>query len=276
MFRAQAQSSSSFYGVIELLEQIFYCAVRNMRKSHGNAVFGMVMNVIQATLILVIFIFMFDILGMRRLAVRGDFVLYVMSGVFVFLTHTKAVGAVAGADAPASAMMMHRPMNPVIAICGAALSSLYEQTLAAAVVLFLYSTLYAPQPITIFDPVEAIAIYLLAWISGVVIGLIFYAAKPWQPDVVGILSTIYMRANMIASGKMIAANYASPRLRGMFDWNPLFHTIDQARGAIFLNYNPRYTTLDYPIYTTMLFALIGLMGVFFTRKYASASWGKRR
>ena len=27
----------------------------------------------------------------------------------------------------------------------------------------------------------------------------------------------------------------------IFDWNPLFHTIDQARGFTFINYNPHYS-----------------------------------
>ena len=81
---------------------------------------------------------------------------------------------------------------------------------------------------------------------------------------------------MIASGKMFLANQATAWVRSKFDWNPLYHTIDQARGEIFLNYQPRYTNLEYPIWAVMVCLMIGLMGQFFTRKHASASWGKRR
>ncbi len=117
---------------------------------------------------------------------------------------------------------------------------------------------------------------LLSWFSGAAIGMIFMAARPWQPEIVGILSMIFQRANMIASGKMFVANAAPTNIRNMFDWNPLFHTIDQARGFVFLNYTPRYTDYHYAIKYALICILIGLMAEFFTRQHASASWGKRR
>lgn len=274
MFRSQAREPSRLRSGFELLELIYHTTVRNLRKSRGNAVMGLVMNVVQAALVLTIFVVTFHILGLRRLAIRGDFILYVMSGVFMFLTHTKALGAVSGADGPASPMMMHAPMNPIVAVISAALAALYQQTFAAAVILLFYHTLIAP--ITIHDPAGMMGMFLLSWFSGAAIGLIFYAAKPWQPDVVGILSTIYQRANMIASGKMLVANMATAELRSLFDWNPLFHTIDQGRGYIFLNYHPRYTSIDYPIKVALVCILIGLMAEFFTRRHASASWSKRQ
>jgi ABC-type polysaccharide/polyol phosphate export permease len=72
--------------------------------------------------------------------------------------------------------------------------------------------------------------YLLAWGSGCAIGLIFMALKPWAPDVVTIVQLVYVRANMIASGKMFVANTLPGFMLAMFDWNPLFHIIDQTRG----------------------------------------------
>ena len=75
---------------------------------------------------------------------------------------------------------------------------------------------------------------------------------------------------------MVLANNLPPARRNWFDWNPLFHTIDQARGFIFLNYTPRYTSYDYAICYALVCILIGLMAEFFTRQHASASWGKTR
>ena len=140
--------------------------------------------------------------------------------------------------------------------------------------MLFYHTLWAP--ITIHQPIGMLAMLLLSWFSGAAIGMIFLAAKPWQPEVVGILSTVYQRANMIASGKMFVANAAPANIRKMFDWNPLFHTIDQARGFTFLNYNPRYTSIEYPIKVAMICIMVGLMAEFYTRKHASLSWQKRQ
>src|SRR5690606_634503 len=106
---------------------------------------------------------MFDVLGMRRSAVRGDFLLYLMSGIFLYMTHTKAMGAVFGAEGPTSAMMKHAPMNTAIAIGSAALGSLYIQVLSITVVLFVYNA--AITPIKIYDPVGAAGMVLLAWFT---------------------------------------------------------------------------------------------------------------
>jgi len=274
MFRQQPYRRSALGSAYETLRLIFLVAVRNLRKRYNNAVFGLVMSIVQSLVMLLIMYFMMHIFGLRRVAVRGDFMLYVMSGVFMFMTHIKAIGAVSGADGPTSALMMHAPMNPIISIMGAALASLYQQVLAASVILFFYHTLVTP--ISIDQPVGMLGMFLLSWFAGIGIGMVFLSARPWQPDAVGIIVTIYQRANMIASGKMVLANNLAADRRSWFDWNPLFHTIDQGRGYIFLNYTPRYTDYHYAIYYTMVCIVIGLMAEFFTRQHASASWNKRR
>lgn len=273
MFRHKRYDRSWLSLGFETLELIYHVAVRNMRKTHHNAVLGLVMAIIQSLLMLLVMYFMMSLFGMRRIAVRGDFMLYVMSGVFMFMTHIKAIGAVASADGPTSSMMMHAPMNPIISIMGAALGSLYQQTLAASVILFVYHA--AITPVTIDDPVGMMGMYLLSWFSGIGIGMIFLSAMPWQPEAVSIIKTLYQRANVLASGKMVLANNLPPNRRDWFDWNPLFHTIDQARGFVFLNYTPRYTNYDYAIWFALACILVGLMAEFFTRQHASASWNKR-
>jgi ABC-type polysaccharide/polyol phosphate export permease len=274
MFRHTTHDRTILGQGFATLELIYHVAVRNLRKSHNNAVLGLVMSIVQSVMMLVIMYAMMSVFGMRKIAVRGDFLLYVMSGVFLFMTHIKAIGAVSHADGPTSQMMMHAPMNPIISIMGAALASLYQQALSASVILFVYHTVWTA--ISIEDPVGMLGMFVLSWFSGVGIGMVFLSAKPWQPELVGILVMIYQRANVIASGKMMLANNVSPSRRAWFDWNPLFHTIDQARGFIFLNYTPRYTDYIYAIEYALVCIMLGLMAEFFTRQHASASWNKRR
>jgi len=273
MFRAKKYERSWFSLGFETLELIYHAGVRKMRKTHHNAVLGLVMAIVQALVMLLVMYFMMSLFGMRKIAVRGDFMLYVMSGVFMFMTHIKAIGAVASAEGPTSPMMMHAPMNPIISIMGAALGSLYQQTLAAGVILFVYHAIW--NPIHIEDPVGMMGMYLLSWFAGIGIGMVFLSAMPWQPEAVGIVKTLYQRANVIASGKMVLANNLASNRRDWFDWNPLFHAIDQGRGFIFLNYTPRYTHYDYAIYFALTCMMIGLMAEYFTRQHASISWNKR-
>jgi ABC-type polysaccharide/polyol phosphate export permease len=259
---------------LRILALIYHGIVRNVRKTHGNALVGLIMNMVQAMVLVATFYIMFTVLGLRKNAIRGDFIIYLLSGIFLYLTHSKALGAVLGSDGPTSPLMKHAPMNTVISITSAALSALYLQVLAMALILFGVHVVW--HPLEIYDPVGLIAPFLLAWFSGVAIGMVFLAIKPWFPEFVSIASTIYNRANMIASGKMFVANTLTAKLLGYFSWNPLFHTIDQARGAAFINYNPRYTNLEYPLILSIVFVTIGLMGEFYTRRRASLSWSAAR
>ena len=80
---------------------------------------------------------------------------------------------------------------------------------------------------------------------------------------------------MFASGKMFVANMMPGYILVYFTWNPLFHTIDQARGYIFINYNPHFSSISYPFWLTIGMTFIGLLGEFYTRKNASISWSAK-
>jgi ABC-type polysaccharide/polyol phosphate export permease len=273
MFQPQLRKTpvSSAFSMMEL---IFHASVRSIRKSHGNAVVGLIISIVQSLMMVLIFYVMLTLLGGRQSAIRGDFLLYIMSGVFMFMTHTKTLQAVQSSDGPTSTMMKHSPMNTIVSISSAALGALYQQVLSAGVILFFYNTMFAR--ITIDDPVGTMGMFLLSWASGIAVGMVFKAVTPWQPEFFGILTMLYSRANMIASGKMFVANTMPTSKLAYFDWNPLFHTIDQGRGYIFLNYFPHYSSVSYPLIVTAVLMVIGLMGEHYTRKHASASWSAGR
>ncbi|UMA64250.1 ABC transporter permease [Roseivivax marinus] len=277
MFQTTRDSRGRAGSALVLAEVTYHAAVRSVRKTHGNALLAIALNIMQAVIFVAVFYFMFALLGLRGASLRGDFLLYIMSGVFLFLTHTKTLGAVAGAEGPTSPMMQHAPMNTAVSILAAMLSTLYIQTLSLFTILFVYDVVLNPGVVMeIMDPIAAFGMFLLAWFTGAALGMVFMAAKPWAPVPVGIITTLYQRANMIASGKMFVANTLTPQLLAMFDWNPLFHCIDQARGHMFVNYFPRNSSVEYPIWVAVVFLMLGLMGEFYTRKHASASWGAKR
>ena len=270
----QRKRNSRLGTSIAILELIFHSVVRSIRAKHNNAFLAIGVNMLQTALFVVAFYLMFTVLGLRGSAVRGDFLLYVMSGVFLFMCHTKTVGAVAGAEGPNSPMMQHAPMNTAVSIVAAAVGSLYMQTLTMFAILFIYHV--AITPVYIDDPVGAYAMVMLAWFTGFAVGLLFLVLKPWFPTGVVIMTTIYQRANMIASGKMFLANSLPGFMLAMFDWNPLFHAIDQARGFVFVNYNPHYSSWQYALWVGIVLLMIGLMGEFYTRQHVSLSWNAKR
>lgn len=269
----KAAPDSTFRSAIAMGELIYHAVVRSIRKSHRSAIMSLLMSMLQAATFIGVFYIMFSIMGMRGAAIRGDFLIYIMSGIFLFLTHTKTLGAVVGSEGPTSPMMLHAPMNTIVAILAGAIGALYTQVLSLVVILFLYHV--AITPVEIDDPIGAFGMLLLAWFTGLALGVVVLAVKPWFPTFVGIFTSVYQRANMIASGKMFVANTLPGYMLAMFDWNPLFHCIDQARGYAFINYSPNHSSSTYPLYFGLAFLMIGLMGEFFTRKNISVSWSAR-
>ena len=262
---------------LNIAELIYHNSVRSIRKAHGNALMSILINLMQAALFVLVFYLMFTIMGLKSIAIRGDFLIFLMTGIFLYMTHIKTMGAVVGSEGPASPMMQHAPMNTFIAIVSGMLSTLYIQVLSLIVILFIYDVAFNPFVLTeIMNPLACFGMLLLSWLSGAAVGMIFLAIKPWSPTVIMIGSTVYQRANMIASGKMFVANSMPSFMVSMFDWNPLFHTIDQSRGFAFVNYFPRNSNWEYPLILSLVLLLIGLMGEFYTRKHASASWAARR
>ncbi len=273
MFEQRLQRSR-IGSAVAIAELIYHASVHSFRKTHRNAIMSIGLNMLQAVIFVISFYAMFEILGLRRNAIRGDFLLYIMSGIFLYMTHVKTLGAIAGAEGATSAMMKHAPMNTAVSIGAAALSTLYIQVMSLVLILFFYDVLFTP--ITIDQPVYAFGMLLLAWFTGIGLGLVLLAIKPWAPQFVSIFSQIYQRANMIASGKMFVANSLPAYMVAMFDWNPLFHAIDQCRGFVFLNYTPHNSSISYPLFIGIGFVMLGLMGEFYTRRHASVSWDAKR
>ncbi len=270
---APIRSRSMWTQVLTTLELIYNQAVRNVRKDHGNAIIGLMLNIAQTMLLVAVFMIIFVFAGMRAAAIRGDTLIYLMSGVFLFMAHVKVIGTVASAEGPTSSMMKHRPMNTLVAIGGAALAELYIQVLTVFVILFIYHVVWTP--VEIHQPVAAFGMLLAVWFAGLSIGVALYALRPWMPGASRMLTMLITRMNMVASGKFFLANSLPESYLHYFMWNPLFHAIDQARGYAFINYNPIHTSTLYPIYFGLILIVLGLLGEFATRKTVSISWSAK-
>lgn len=257
-----------------MFEVILVTAAREVRQRHPNALASLMINMLQAIMMVAVFYLMYSLLGLRGSAIRGDFLLYIMTGIFIYMTNVKSMNAVVSANSAVSPIMQHAPMNTFVSIASGALGALYIQILTIMVVLGAYS-LYKGE-IEISDPISALGMVLIAWFNGIAIGMIVISIKPWLPQFSNIAQKIYARANIIASGKMFVVNQMPFHLMSMFIWNPLFHVIDQTRGNVFINYNPHHTNWAYPIAVSLALLVIGMMGESYARKRMSISWQARR
>jgi hypothetical protein len=97
---------------------------RSVRKQHKNAFLALAVNMFQVAIFVGVFYIMFTILGLRGAAIRGDFLVCIMTRIFLFMTHTKTLTAVIAPEGPATAIMQHATIYTIISIMAAALGAL--------------------------------------------------------------------------------------------------------------------------------------------------------
>ena len=257
-----------------MVELVYHCVVRDVRMASGNASLGLVVVLIQNAAVILGFYIIYSILGgLRAVAIRGDFMVYLVTGIFFMMTHNRTLGAVMASGSATHAMMQHAPMTPLIGVAAASISVLYQQIMSGFII---YAAVHVWQgEFPLHQPSGLIVPFLLAWLSGIAVGLVFKGLSPFAPRLVKNIARAYRATNMFTSGKLWPVNYMSVQLFGWFTWNPLLHCIDQARGAAFVNYLPHRSSLAYPIWFTLTLLLLGLMVDFWLRRNMSLSWGKR-
>jgi|TARA_B110000027_G_C16080039_1_gene283226 hypothetical protein len=127
-FQSARKPKGAFSSAMSISALIYHSVVRSVRKQHNNAFITIGVNVLQVATFVGVFYLMFSI--------RGDLLVYIMSGIFLFMTHTKTMQSVFASEEPSSPMIQHSPMNTVISIMTAAFGALYIQLLSLFIILY--------------------------------------------------------------------------------------------------------------------------------------------
>ena len=110
MFKYQRNQSLPG-GAFTSVELIFHAVVRNIRSRHSNAIMAIMITILQVVVVATAFYFILTFMGTHVAKIRGEFVPYLLSGVFLFITHIKSVGAISGVGTGNTPMMLHSPMT---------------------------------------------------------------------------------------------------------------------------------------------------------------------
>lgn len=240
--------------------------VRDLRTEHKNAALGILISVAQPLLTGIVFYFFMSFMGARAAPIRGDDLTFVLVGFMLFFFHVRTVAAVSGSVR--KDMMNHQRLSPFLMVCVKAMGSLYKNTLAVLIMLVLNYLLRGVYEM--HDPLLFIIVVFWCWLGGVAAGMIFMALTrylSWG----SLLHSTYIRIMFFTSGKFFIASKLPGQFRWIMDWNPLFHLLDQGRGAVFLNYGARTTDLSYAIYVILCVLVLGFLVEHWVRHNYSVS-----
>ena len=244
-------------------ELIFHAVVRNIRSRHFNANMANVFNILQMAVVATAYNFILAFPGTCVAKIRREFVLYLLSGVFLFITHIKSVGVISSVGSDQNPMKLHSPMNMMLMLFVAAFGTCHAQFASILLILFTYSVSVAS--LETQEPGGTIAATLaFAWLTGCAAGLVFLALKSWIPNTIAILNKVYHRLIKVLSGKMFVANVLVGMMLTLFAWNSLFHIIDQCHSFAFRNLSPHDTSWEYALRVGITQAMIGFLAELYT------------
>ena len=241
------------------LDVLYISIVREFRSATGGAMLAFLMAIAQPMLLFAVFWIAYTFL-VRTCLIRGDCLLFIMTFIFLFIVHIMEVQVMKKSGGGLSGMIFYAKTSATLGILASAIHALYLNILAITVIM---GTAYLLRGyLEVYDPAGLIGPFFFAWTSGLAVGVLFQAIAPLSPGFVEMLSNFYRRAQMFASGKMLLGNMVPAAMLPFFTWNPLFHAIDQARGAAFINYLPRNSDPMYPLYFTLVVIVLALIITF--------------
>ncbi|MEM7505438.1 MAG: ABC transporter permease [Pseudomonadota bacterium] len=245
---------------------VFALTVRDLRTENKSAALGILLSAGMVLVTAMTFYIFMNLVGGRSAPIRTDDITFIVAGFLVFFFHIRTVAAVAGSLNPG--LMRHSRASPFLFICVKAMASGYKMTVATLILMalnYLLRDVWEMQNGLIF-----ILIVFTAWLGGVAIGMILLAANRYL--VWGnLIQMTYIRICFFTSGKFFVAGHMPNAFRSAMDWNPLFHILDQARGALFLNYTADTTSVFYPISVYAVVLVIGMLIENYVRVNYSAS-----
>lgn len=203
-------------------------------------------------LICAFFWFVFEMIGKRGLVLRGDLVTFLLTGIFLFFLCVRAQARV---QLDGGKAMMSRA-HPILRAWAGGVSVLYI-TVVAMVIVFLGNYLIMGVA-ELQDPAGVILPIAVTWMFGIGAGMCFSGLSL---SIGGreTMNLVFSRVMFVTSGKFFVANAVPGWVRCYFDWNPLFHLVDQLRGAVFVNYTARHTSLEYPAAVAFALLVLGHM-----------------
>ncbi|MEL6234383.1 MAG: ABC transporter permease [Pseudomonadota bacterium] len=260
-------------GALRLLEVVSATTVHLIRKQTGRSAIGFLSTLGRPLALLATFYAIIEFMGVRGLAIRGNTLTFLLTGILCFLVHSDTVQKVTMAIKRAKSMLHHAPASIFVYVMAQALVALYTNLLAGLLIWLIAEA--SGFGLGIRNPSGLLLPYFLCWASGLGIGLILLVLGHITPTVSEMIAVIYTRIQFFTCGKFWAANIMPAGLVEYAVWNPLLHTIDQMRGAAFINYTPMHSNMTYPLVFTGIVLFAGFTLEFWVRQRFSLSQTKR-
>ena len=224
--------------------------LRETRSRYGNSKLGFFWALFEPFAHVVVFIGIFSALG-RATPVGDDMGLFILTGIIPWLLYSNIVSNVMAGLSSNKALMGYPQVMPMDITISRVI--IVFSTLLLVMLFFLGIAAYLGTSIRIDSFLQMMSATGLIILFATGMGLINAAIVPHYPSY-GSIYSAFSRPLYFISGIFFTADFLSPEVYAMIDFNPLIHLIEWFRSGF-------YPSFDSDLYDTS-YAISVCVGIF--------------
>lgn len=238
--------------------------LRETRSRYGNSKLGFFWALFEPFAHIAVFMMIFSAMG-RATPVGDSMAVFILTGIAPWLLFSNIVtGIMMGTEANKSLMGYPQVMPIDIMISRVILET---ATMVIVFILILLTAINFGFRPNIEDSLMLLAATGTIILLATGIGMINAAIKLFFPSYQTIYSA-FQRPFYFMSGIFFTADFLSPEVLDLIDFNPILHIVEWFRSGFYSSFDSHFYDIEYVLTLTLVILLIGLMAERATRKRA--------
>ena len=229
--------------------------LRETRSRYGNSKLGFFWALFEPFAHVVVFIGIFSALD-RAIPLGDNMGLFILTGIIPWLLYSNLVNNVMGGIQSNKALLGYPQVMPIDITISRII--LVFSTMFLVMLFFLGVATYMGTAIRIDSFLEMMKVTGLLILLATGIGLINAAIIPYYPSYESIFSA-FSRPLYFISGIFFTANFLSPEVYAIVDFNPLIHLIEWFRSGFYPNFQSDLYDPEYAVTVCVSIFAIGLL-----------------
>jgi capsular polysaccharide transport system permease protein len=229
--------------------------LRETRARYGNSKLGFFWALFEPFAHVVVFIGIFSALD-RATPIGDNTGLFILTGIIPWLLYSNIVSKVMTGLSSNKALLGYPQVMPIDITISRVI--LEFSTLLLVMLFFLGIAVYMGISIRIDSFLEMMKPTGLLILLGTGIGLINASIIPFYPSYKSIFSA-FSRPLYFISGVFFTANFLSPEVYEMIDFNPIIHLVEWFRSGFYPSFQSNLYDRDYAISVCVIIFAIGLL-----------------
>ncbi len=238
--------------------------LRETRSRYGDSKLGFFWALFEPFAHIAVFMAIFSAMG-RGVPIGDSMAVFILTGIIPWLLFNNIVTGIMGGVEGNQSLLGYPQVMPIdITLSRIALEF---STLVIVFLFFLILAINFGFSINIDDSLMMFSSVGILIILASGIGMINAAIKLYYPSY-GTIYSAFSRPFYFMSGIFYTADFLSPDVLNLIDFNPILHVVEWFRSGFYTSFDSHFYDVEYVVSVSLAFFIIGLMAERLTRKRA--------